>query len=109
MAARCQWPVTTSEVAVVGQSQAYGTLSCRASQVLRALEVLKQVCLMREVESLLLWAGLYYTFGGDNVNCKDDDSVGEIFRTMRVRNVLWLNCKGKQLRQAGYGVGTCEC
>ncbi len=27
--------------------QVYGTISCRASEVLRALEVLKQVCLKR--------------------------------------------------------------
>ena len=47
--ARCRRRIglTTAGAAAVGRSQAYGTVSCRTSQVLRALEVLKQVCLKR--------------------------------------------------------------
>ena len=49
MVVRCRRRVglTTGEVAEVGRSQACGTVSCRASQALGALEVLKQVCLTR--------------------------------------------------------------
>jgi hypothetical protein len=49
VAVRCRRQVghTTGGVAVVGRSQACDTVNCRASQVLRALEALKQVCLTR--------------------------------------------------------------
>ena len=39
--------LTTGGVAEGGRSQAYDTASCRNSQILRVLEVLKQVCLTR--------------------------------------------------------------